>query len=165
MTISTKTGSRRQLPGSPRARRDRPSTRRPFAIPRRPFSVLPSLEPQASSLQNLIANARLEIRATRTKQSTATKSNRERIMILQSGFSGLVTGSHLINAFQGVGALAPTYSAEKTVGFSPWGNSLSCLAYIHQTDRCTLAFSPSGTEMPLAQHFLIAIDDPTRMAS
>ena len=91
MRISTKTGSRRQLPGSPRAHRDRPSVRRPFATPRRPFSVLSSLEPQASSLQNLIAKARLEIPATRTKQSTATKSNRERIAILQSGFSGLVT--------------------------------------------------------------------------
>src|ERR1700719_5392190 len=113
MAISAKTGSRRRLLGNPRARGNRPSVRGHFAIPRRPFSVLSSLEPQASSLQNLIANARLEIPATRTKQSTATKSNRERIAILQSGFSGLVTGSHLINAFQGVGALAPTYSAEK----------------------------------------------------
>jgi hypothetical protein len=91
MRNSAKTGSRRRLLGSPRARGDRPSIRRPFAIPRRPFSVLSSLEPQASSLQNLIANARLEFRVTRTKQSTATKSNRERIAILQSGFSGLVT--------------------------------------------------------------------------
>jgi len=91
MRISTKTGSRRQLPGSPRTHGDRPSVRRPFAIPRRPFSVLSSLEPQASSLQNLIANARLEFRVTRSKQRAATKSNRERIAILQSGFSGLVT--------------------------------------------------------------------------
>jgi hypothetical protein len=91
MTVSAKTGSRWRLPGSPRARGVRPSIRRPFAIPRRPFSVLSSLEPQASSLQNLIANARLEIPATRTKQRAATKSNRERIAILQSGFSGLVT--------------------------------------------------------------------------
>ena len=91
MTISAKTGSRRRLPGSPRACGDRPSIRRPFAIPRRPFSVLSSLEPQASSLQNLIANARLEFRVTRTKQSAATKSNRERIAILKPGFSGFVT--------------------------------------------------------------------------
>jgi hypothetical protein len=91
MRISTKTGSRRQLPGSPRTHGDRPSIRCHFATPRRPFSVLSSLKHQASSLQNLIANARLEIRATRTKQSTATKSNRERIAILQCDFSGLVT--------------------------------------------------------------------------
>ena len=91
MTISAKTGSRWRLQGSPRARGNRPSIRCPFAIPRRPFSVLSSLEPQASSLQNLIANARLEFRVTHTKQSTGAKSNRERIAILQSGFSGLVT--------------------------------------------------------------------------
>ena len=91
MRISTKTGSRRQLPGSPRTHGDRPSIRCHFATPRRPFSVLSSLEPQASSLQNLIANARLEFRVTRSKQRAATKSNRERIAILQSGFSGLVT--------------------------------------------------------------------------
>jgi hypothetical protein len=90
MRISAETGSRWRLQGNPGARGDRPSVRRPFAIPRRPFSVLSSLEPQASSLQNLIANARLEFRVTRTKQSPATKSNRERIAILQSGFSGLV---------------------------------------------------------------------------
>jgi hypothetical protein len=91
MRISAKTGSRWRLLGSPRARGDRPSIHVPFAIPRRPFSVLSSLEPQASSLQNLIANARLEIRATRTKQRTGAKSNRERIAILRSGFSDLVT--------------------------------------------------------------------------
>ena len=91
MRISAKTGSRRQLLGSPRVRGDRPSIRRPFAILRRPFLVLSSLEPQASSLQNLIANARLEFRVTRSKQRAATKSNRERIAILQSGFSGLIT--------------------------------------------------------------------------
>jgi hypothetical protein len=91
MTISAKTGSRRRLLGSRRARGDKPSIRRPFAIPRRPFSVLSSLEPQASSLQNLIANARLEFRVTRSKQRTATKSNRERIAILQSGFSAPVS--------------------------------------------------------------------------
>jgi hypothetical protein len=91
MRISAKIGTRWRLLGSPRGHGVRPSVRRPFATPRRPFSVLSSLEPQASSLQNLIANARLEIRATRTKQSTATKSNRERIAILQSGFSDLVT--------------------------------------------------------------------------
>jgi hypothetical protein len=159
MTISAKTGSRRRLLESPRARGDRPSIRRLFPILR--ASQYGNVPPKSSKF--LIANARLEIRATRTKQSAATKSNRERIAILQSGFSGPVTGSHLINAFQGVGALAPTYSAQKTVGFSPWGNSLSCLGHIHQTDRCTLAFSPSGTEMPLAQQFLIATDDQTRI--
>ena len=91
MTISAETNSRTRLLESPRARSVASSVRRPFATPRRPFSVLSSLEPQASSLQNLIANARLEIPVTRTKQSIATKSNRERIAILQSGFSGLVT--------------------------------------------------------------------------
>jgi hypothetical protein len=91
MRISAKTGSRRQLLGSPRVRGDRPSIRRPFAILRRPFLVLSSLEPQASSLQNLIANARLGIRVTRSKQRTGARSNRERIAILKCDFSGLVT--------------------------------------------------------------------------
>src|SRR6202030_723285 len=91
MTISAETNSRTRLLESPRARSVASSVRRPFATSRRPFPVLSSLEPQASSLQNLIANARLEIRVTRTKQRTATKSNRERIAILKSGFSGLVT--------------------------------------------------------------------------
>jgi hypothetical protein len=53
------------------------------------------------SPRRLIANARLEIAATCTKQSIATKSNRERMAIFHLAFCTVVTRSPLHSTFAG----------------------------------------------------------------
>jgi len=94
------------------------------------------------SPQFLIANARLKFRVSHSKQTPVAISNRERIAIFQLGFSS--AQARLTSAFQGVGALAPTYGRKKCWGFSPWGNSLP---------PCLLA--SAIPEIPPATEFLI----------
>jgi hypothetical protein len=79
MVISEKNGSRWRLSGG------RAAPRRGLSAPRAPIAVgispLGLTFPPACSSKFLIANPRLEFRATRAKQRVATKSNRERIAI------------------------------------------------------------------------------------
>ena len=77
--------------------------------------------------QFLIANARLEIPANHTKQSTATKSNRERIAIFHLAFHALAT-RHSALATKGHGSRNTNHESQVT-GYE---------------SRIT-AFAPSGT--------------------
>jgi BirA family transcriptional regulator, biotin operon repressor / biotin---[acetyl-CoA-carboxylase] ligase len=65
------------------------SNRERMAIFRRAFSLFSGFEPQASSLQNLIANPELEFLLTRSKQRSATVSNRKFFAIFHRTFPGL----------------------------------------------------------------------------
>jgi hypothetical protein len=119
MKISAQTGRRRRLQGSPRAHGGIPSiccplpilhesksenappesSRSPALAPLRNFRTvtlrLPVLRRPGAErsfvAELLIANPELEFPATHRIQSTATKSNRERIAISQFDFSVLVT--------------------------------------------------------------------------
>src|ERR1700751_2704684 len=65
------------------------SNREPMAIFRRAFSLFSGFEPQASSLQNLIANPELEFLLTDSKQRSAPVSNRKFLAIFRRTFPGL----------------------------------------------------------------------------
>jgi hypothetical protein len=87
MKIDPKGCSRRRLSGGRRIARGRPSSHRPFVM----LGTFPSGQtfPLTYSSGFLIANARLEFRATHSKQRVASKSNRERIALLPFDFSVL----------------------------------------------------------------------------
>ena len=89
MAISAKHGGRRRLSGRRRDTRRRLSGRSLVAK----ISILPIGQtfPLAHAATFLIANARLEFPATRSKQTTAVRSNRERIAVSQSVFSERAT--------------------------------------------------------------------------
>ena|ERR1700720_1785747 len=64
------------------------SNRERMAIFRRAFSLFSSFKPQASSLQNLIANLELEFLLTHSKQRSGTDSNRKFFAIFHRTFPG-----------------------------------------------------------------------------
>jgi hypothetical protein len=98
MKIDAKHGSRRQLAGRRRITRTRPSVHRPLVT----LDIFPVEQtfPLPCSSEVLIANARLEFRASHSKQRTGAKSNRERMSISCQSFSAFSGFEHQASSLQ-----------------------------------------------------------------